>query len=80
VFGHLDLEYHQVAGAERHFRTGEIEFPHPHEALVIKAQDLVAMGEETLPPGLECLSVVQLQDFDVGDDEVRMLDRRQDLG
>ena len=38
------------------------------------------MREEPLAPGLERLGIMQLQDFDIGHDELRALDRRQNFG
>ena len=70
ALGHLDLEHHHVALAERHLGGGQVELPHAHEALIVEPHDLVAMGEEALAPGLERLGIVELQDFDVGDDQV----------
>ena len=55
--------------AERHLGRGEIELPHPHEALVVEPLGLLAVGQEALAPGLERLGVVQPQDLDVGDEE-----------
>jgi hypothetical protein len=42
ALGELDLEYHPVLLAERHFRCRKIELPHPHEAPIIDALDLLA--------------------------------------
>jgi hypothetical protein len=38
------------------------------------------MGEEAFAPGLERLGIVQAQDFNVGDQQARALDRGQHLG
>src|SRR5262249_54928768 len=48
--GELDLHHHHGLFAERHFRRGEIELPHPHEALVVDALDLLAMRHEAVAP------------------------------
>ena len=65
--GELDLEDHQVLPAEGGLGAGEIELPHPAEALVIDRLGLVAVGEEALAPVLQRLGIVQPQDLDVGD-------------
>src|SRR5579871_2146077 len=80
TFGELNLKHHHVVPAECRFRTGKVEFPHPHEAGVVKTRHLVAVGEETVAPRLEGLSVMKPQDFDVGDEETGTLDRRYHLG
>ena len=67
--GQLHLEHHHGLLAEGHLGRGEIELPHPHEALVVEPLDLLAMGEEALAPVLQRLGVVQAQDLDVGDQE-----------
>src|ERR1700730_18649782 len=59
LFGQLHLEHHHILLAERHLRRGEIELPHPHEALVIEPLDLLAMREKTFAPGLERVGVMQ---------------------
>src|SRR5262249_33240400 len=43
ALGELELEHHHVLLGEGHFGGGEIEFPHPHEALVVDALGLLAM-------------------------------------
>ena len=49
-FGQLKLEHHHALLAERHFRGGEIEFPHAHETRVVEPLNLLAMREEALAP------------------------------
>lgn len=66
TFRELDLEYHQGLFAERHFRAGEIELPHPHELLVVNALDVGAVREEAFAPVFQGLGIVQAQDFIVG--------------
>src|SRR5580698_402306 len=80
VLGKLDLKYDHVALAERHLGAGEVELPHPHEALIVKPHHLVAVGKETFAPGFERLGIVQLQDFDVADQKAGALDGRQHFG
>src|SRR6202167_4532115 len=79
ALGHLQLEDHQIALAEGHFRRRKVEFPHPHKADIVKPLHLLAVRKKTLAPGLQRIRVVQLQHFDVGDDEFRALDRRQNF-
>src|SRR6202166_2785273 len=80
VLGQLDLKYDHVAAAECHLGAGEVELPHPHEALIVKPHHLVAVGKETLAPGFERLGIVQLQNFDVADQKAGALDGRQHFG
>ncbi len=77
--GDLDVEHHHVLPPERAFRCGQIEFPHPAEALVIKRLGLVAIGHERLSPCFQCFGVMQPQDFYVGDIESSFLDMRQNF-
>ena len=65
--GELDLHHHHVLLAERHFGSREIELPHAHEALVVNALHLLAVGEKPLAPSFERFGIMQAQDFDVGD-------------
>ena len=65
--------------SERGLRGGEIELPHPAEALVIDAGDLGAVREEALAPGLQRLGVVEPQDLDVGRLQPDLVDHRQHL-
>ena len=60
--------------------SGEIELPHPAEALVIELGRFVAPRHEALTPGSERVGVVQPQDFDVGHVQAGALDSRQHLG
>ena len=62
------------------FRAGEVELPHPHEARVIDALDLGAMGKEPVAPRLEGLRIMQAQDLDVGHQEAGAFDRGHHLG
>src|ERR1035437_8244426 len=79
AFRELYLEYHQGLFAERHFRAGEIELPHPHEAPIIDALDLLAMRQESLAPSLQRFGVMQAQDLDIGDEQAVFLYPRQHL-
>src|SRR6266478_1279309 len=45
---HLDLKDHHRLFAECRLGSGEIEFPHAHEALVIEPPHFLPMGEKTL--------------------------------
>src|SRR3984885_9783087 len=80
ALGHLQLEDHHIALAEGHFRRRKVEFPHPHKARVVKPFYLLAVRKKTLAPGFERIGVVELQHFDVGDDQSRALDRRKNFG
>src|SRR5712672_2950928 len=46
----LHLEDHQGLLPEGHLGRGKIEFPHPHEALIVDALDHVAVDEQSLAP------------------------------
>ena len=55
---HLDLEHLQVLMAE----AGEAELTQPHQAHIIDAFDIVAMGKEAVAPGREGLGAMEAQD------------------
>src|SRR3974377_350075 len=80
ALGDLDLEVHHILLAERHFGGGEIELPHAHEAPVVNALYVLAVGEEALAPSLQRLCIMQAQDFDVGHQQPGAFDVRHDLG
>src|SRR5271166_2470443 len=75
----LDLEDHVPVDAERRFRSRQIELPHPAETLVVEAFGFLAISHEPIAPGAKRLCVVQPQNLDVGDEEPRPFDRREDL-
>src|SRR5262245_1711821 len=80
ALGELELAHHHSLLAERHFRGGEIELPHPYETGIVEALNFFAMSEETRAPVLERLGVVQAQDLDIGDQKARLLHCGQHLG
>src|SRR6266852_1082989 len=77
---HLHLPDHVFVAAECDLRPGEVEFPHPAKALVVKLAYLLAIGLKALLPRTQSLGVMETQDFDVGDPQAGLLDRREDLG
>src|SRR3974390_1730441 len=78
-FRELDLAIHHVLLTERHFRSRQIELPHPHKALIVNALDLLAMDQEPRAPVLQRLGVMQAQDLHIGDEQPGSLDRWKNL-
>src|SRR6185437_12802415 len=56
--GELHLEIDVALIAEGDLRAGEVEFPHPAEALVVKVTHRLAVGEEALAPGAQRMGVM----------------------
>src|SRR5262245_23838211 len=73
------LEELEEAGAEAGDRPREVEAPHPHEALVEPAGDLVAVVLEPSEPVLQGAGIVQAEILDVEDGEVRRLKQADHL-
>ena len=76
----LDLKHHHSGVAKGDFAGGQIEFPHPAEPLVVKGGDAGAFGHEAVTPRPQCVGIVQVQHFNVGDIKPGALDRGQHFG
>src|SRR5262245_6439494 len=80
AFGELELEHDETLVAEGRLRAGEVELPHAAKPFIEDRRRLVPVGQKALAPRAQGLGIVQAQDFDVGDDQLRPLDRRDHLG
>src|SRR6185437_5228093 len=78
-FGELNLEVHVAVEAEGDLRAGQVELPHPAEALIVERADALAVGVEAGAPGTQGLGIVQAQDLDVGHPQAKALDDRHDF-
>ena len=75
----LRLKNHQTAVAECQFTRGEVEFPHAAKPLIVNPTILSLALHKALTPMTKRLSIVQAQDFQVGENQARTLDDRRDL-
>jgi len=58
-FDQLKLVDNQSLVPETGLTLCKVQLPYPGETLILKTDDIIPVAEEILPPGFECLCVMQ---------------------
>src|SRR5579883_1326195 len=75
----LRLKHHEAAMTKARLAGGEVELPHPAEAVVIEVGERSAIGEEALAPMAQRRGIMQAQYFEIGQPKPAALDDRRNV-